>query len=170
MNRFYVFMMFFLALVFLGCSSVPSVNKYAKAGDFPVYYEVTIRDIAVEDNYVKSKDLENQIKYNLETLNLKSRQNFQNNKKIKDLENEKAYLDVAISQRTFIKNIEPYNSIFVNFRLSDSSGNTILQNCFNKTSKENIVSSYEHNKICRFIFREINGFVLKRSNNKSNKR
>lgn len=147
--------------LFLSCSSVPAINKYSKTNDIPVNYRIIVKNVSVEDNYVKTRDIENQIVQNIQTLYMKSHQTLQKKIKKKKIDNKDIYLDVVITQKSFVKNIDNFNSIFMSAKLTDLDGNVIFQTCYNKETKNTIVSCYEQNKLCKLIFRETNKFVLK---------
>ena len=155
-----------LCLLFVNCKSVSSSNKYAKAKEKPVNYKIYIRSVTAEDNYVENKDIENQVLQNLETMYFDSQKKVTAKNKNRSLPEEVLFLDIEITQRSFIKGIETYNSIYLNAKLTDSSNQVVLQNCINKETKNTIVSSYEQNKLCKHIFKETNTFVLKNLKNK----
>jgi hypothetical protein len=150
--------------LFFSCISVSSFNNYTNYTkeklDRPVNYKIVVRSAIVEDDYVENKDIENQVSKNLETMYFESQKNINAKNKNRDILVEQLFLDIVITQRTFIKNIDTCNSIFLNARLVDSNGTIVLQNCLNRETKNTIVSSYEQNRLCKYIFMKTNHFVL----------
>ncbi len=154
-----------LCLLFINCKSVSSFNNFTKEkGEKPVNYKIFVRTVSIEDNYVDNKDIENQVLQNLETMYFDSQKKILSKNKNSRIAEEILFLDIVITQRTFIKGIETYNSIYVNAKLFDSANTVVLQNCLNKETKNTIVSSYEQNKLCKYIFKKTNHFVLKNLN------
>lgn len=165
MKKIHISFIFLYILVIVGCSSISSSNKYTKSQDeLPIQYKIFVRTVDVEDNYVENKDIENQVFQNLETMYFESQKKISGKKNNNEIPEKQLFLDVIITQRSFIKNIETYNSVFLNAKLLDSEENVVLQTCLNKETKNTIVSSYEQNALCKYLFKETNNFVLKNFN------
>lgn len=83
---------------------------------------------------------------------------------------EQLSLEVKLTQRSFMRNIDQFNSIFVCYSLYDANHSIVLQNCINKETKSTIISSVEQDKIVSLINENIQKYLLQNVERKNLKK
>lgn len=106
-------------------------------------------NFSVEIDYIKSDDIAKQ----MSQLLYSNFSNFNQTKASwpKSMKKVPVTVEVKVTQRSFMKDINQYNSIFVVYNIFDEEGNIIMQNCINRESKDTIISCIEQNKISKII-------------------
>lgn len=149
----------FIAFMFISCTSFPksTSNYYFSSDDKTYLYEV--KNINVSIDYVNDKIVAKQIKDNVESL-LYANQRFINDATTINI-------DIDVNQRSFIKNIEQKNSIYISFVGYTDEGFIILRENVYITGNKNLISTVDqYNSITPIVKRMIKQQTL--HNEKSN--
>ena len=118
-----------------------SYNNYQ---DYPGYYILKIESVTVTIDMVRDSSIAEQITMVADTY-LQSRQ-------IQDIFAEKTlYLDIVITQRTFLDNLNQKNSIYISCLAHDQEGNIFARETEAVSGNRTIISSVEQNIIVRRI-------------------
>lgn len=155
------------SLFFLSCSTTKQ-NFYSPNNSNISACKIDTDSIAVsvDIDYINSADIANQITQLLFS-------NFSSyNAAYSSVINssEKLSAEVKITQRSFMRNIDQYNSIFVCYTLYDASHSIILQNCITKETKNTIISGIEQNKIVSLINENVQKYLLQNVERKNLKK
>ena len=154
-----IILILFIAFMFISCTSFPksTSNYYFSSDDKTYLYEV--KNINVSIDYVNDKFVAKQIKDNVESL-LYANQRFINDATTINI-------DIDVNQRSFIKNIEQKNSIYISFVGYTDEGFIILRENVYITGNKNLISTVDqYNSITPIVKRMIKQQTL--HNEKSN--
>ena len=107
---------------------------------FPLYYHFSVSDVTVLIDHVREENIAQQI-YRIAGTYIESRQN------ITRYGDNILLLDIIVEQRSFMQNVEMYNSIYVSCIARDADGN--IYACENEyiSGKNTFISVPEQNII-----------------------
>lgn len=146
----------FIPALFILFSCATTKNDLYSQNLSQKYYQIDVSNINVEVDidYIKNKDIETQVAQVLYSRFSSLKRDTENKFNVSSLENEILFLDIKITQRSFMKDINQYNSIFVCYTVKDKNDNIIIQNCIKKETKGTVISGIEQNKLTDSIYAE----------------
>lgn len=138
-----------LSLLFSGCLSLPLESSFENFPDDKDSYRIEIESVHVFKEELEEVSIEKQMEEILSTMLLAKESRRER------LEDKVLHLDLEISEKSFLKNIDQVNSICVLYSLKDSQGNLVLKKGIFKESKETLLSSREQYRIAKRIARSL---------------
>lgn len=111
-------------------------------------YPGTIR---ISTNQIEDQEIEEEIK---KVISIK---NYSITKPAKN--QEKAYFNISVIERSFAENFETKYSSFIYSSITDENGTLIFENCSYKKNTESIISSSYLNKCLSEIYSELSKAV-----------
>jgi len=138
-----------LSFLFSGCLSLPLESSFENFPDDKDSYRIEIESVHVFKEELEEVSIEKQMEEILSTMLLAKESRSER------LEDKVLHLDLEISEKSFLKNIDQVNSICVLYSLKDSQGNLVLKKGIFKESKETLLSSREQYRIAKRIVRSL---------------
>ncbi|MBQ0003808.1 MAG: hypothetical protein KBT21_09765 [Treponema sp.] len=114
-------------------------------------------DISAEVDYIKSDDIAKQMSQVL--YSSFSTFNKEKNTWPDSYPKTSVTVEVKITQRSYMRGVDQYNSIFVCYNLYDENKNILMQNCINRESKDTVISCIEQNKLAKIITENITKYL-----------
>ena len=142
-----------VSFLLFSCISLPKSDGYEIYPDEPADYMVSIDSVSITIDYVEDKELESQAKDMMLTQFAGICE-----------ENDGCMplvLNVTLSQRSFYKNIDQYNSIALSYTLTDSEGNVVVRQGYYKRTGDTVVSSTEQFDLLERMTKKIKDYILK---------
>jgi len=151
-----VWLLLLIILLFLlpSCVTKRQQNSWYNYPSVPFFFRYQIDNVSVIINHVHEENITRQV-YIIAYTHLESQQkNYQINGKT-------IFLDINVEQRSFLQNIEMYNSIFISITARDELGNIYARENEYISSKQTFIAAAEQNKI---ITRILNKFLKDQQN------
>ncbi|MBQ9494372.1 MAG: hypothetical protein IJR50_01885 [Treponema sp.] len=151
-------------LLAASCATTAKTESYRAAIE-PYNYHVRINALSVVDDSMKNDEVALQIQNMLDTHllrleNEKATLAAKVEKPLNEYEEKLLNLDVVITQRSFIKNMEEYNSIYAAAMYADSDGKIIAKYGLYKTTKNTVASSVEQHRIVSAIASDLHELLV----------
>ncbi|MBP3709577.1 MAG: hypothetical protein J6I73_04150 [Treponema sp.] len=146
------------------CTTVKMQEAFAGRSNAPVNYTVKVNSVSVTENNMSDAECAHHMQ---EILKMKFaarefdkyRGGIQTKSVVSDIAEDVVAVDVVITQRAFIKNIEEWNSIYMASTLTNRQGSVVAQFGLCKETKSTIVSSIEQNALANELYKKILKFV-----------
>ena len=146
--------MFFLCFVdfcLISCLSIPSVTCYQNYPKQKINYGIVLNDINVSIGLLNDNALVAQVS-DIAYAML--------NKELDNMDyDQKLYLDIQLSQRSYYQGINQYNSIYLNYKLMDESGNIALNNCYFNKITDSVDSSKVQYKLIKKVVSDVKSYI-----------
>lgn len=149
-TAFYAFYAVFI-LLYSGCISITGIPKQSTAA--LEKYENVLLDCRivpgftqVSVDYVNQADAAEQIKRITDILL---------NAKQTNTGTHTLILDISVSQRSFLRDIQPRNSIYITAELKTEDGKTLVYQTINTEGKDSVISSVSQYKYAQKILQNI---------------
>ena len=140
------------SLVLLSCLSLPKESSFEKFEKDDAVYEILVGSVSVTKEQLEEIAIEKQMHEILSTMLLQKNADTESEV---EAENKILYLDVEISQRSFLKSVDQINSIYVLYSLKDQNGELVLKKGLYKETKETVLSSTEQFRIAKRIVKNL---------------
>ena len=140
------------SLVLLSCLSLPKESSFEKFGKDDAIYEILVGSVSVTKEQLEEIAIEKQMHEILSTMLLQKNADTESEV---EAENKILYLDVEISQRSFLKSVDQINSIYVLYSLKDQNGELFMKKGLYKETKETVLSSTEQFRIAKRIVKNL---------------
>ena len=147
-----------LSLVLSSCLSLPKESSFEKFEKDDAVYEILVGSVSVTKEQLEEIAIEKQMQEILSTMLLQKNAGMESKDAIEEgseLETKTLYLDVEISQRSFLKSVDQINSIYVLYSLKDPNGELVLKKGLYKETKETVLSSTEQFRIAKRIVKNL---------------
>ena len=141
-----------LSLVLSSCLSLPKESSFEKFEKDAAVYEILVGSVSVTKEQLEEIAIEKQMHEILSTMLLQKNADTERDV---ETENKILYLDVEISQRSFLKSVDQINSIYVLYSLKDPNGELVLKKGLYKETKETVLSSTEQFRIAKRIVKNL---------------
>jgi hypothetical protein len=122
------------------CVTQKRRSSYANYPDPPFYYRLKVNTVTVDIDYVREQGIADQLAVMAET--------YFNSKQTDGLKEDKTYLvDIAVTQRSFMYDVEMYNSIYLSVMVRDEAGAVFARENEYISGKKTIVSAAEQDSV-----------------------
>lgn len=151
-KRFLITSVLIISVFFTSCISIPSRTSYMKKSDTPINYIMRLETAKVSNGVIEDENISNQMVEMINSLMMQ-------NKIININESQETKLNVHISQKSYYKGINQYNTIFINYKLTTPSNEIILNNCYMVNTSDSIESTKVQYALSKELVSKINSFI-----------
>ncbi|MDR3191867.1 MAG: hypothetical protein LBT87_02245 [Treponema sp.] len=143
-RQFYCFFLGLFALLAFSCMTTNKRSSYTGYPPPPFFWECRPGRIQVTIDRVREEGIAEQVETIIQTW-LDRKQNY-------DLKTDRPlFLDLTMEQRSFIRNAEFYNTIYISCVLRDEEGTVYARENEYITGRRNLVTSLEQYRIMKRI-------------------
>jgi hypothetical protein len=143
-QQLYCFLLGIFALLAFSCMTTNKRSSFAGYPPLPFFWECRPGRINVIIDRVREENIAGQVETIIQTW-LDKKQNY-------DLKTDgPLFLDVTMEQRSFIRNVEFYNTIYISCVLRDGEGTVYARENEYITGRRNLVISLEQYRIMKRI-------------------
>jgi hypothetical protein len=143
-QQFYCFFLGVFALLAFSCMTANRRSSFAGYPPLPFFWDCRPGRISVTIDRVREENIAGQVETIIQTW-LDKKQNY-------DLKTDRAlFLDVTMEQRSFIRNVDFYNTIYISCLLRDEDGTVYARENEYITGKRNLVITLEQYRIMKRI-------------------
>jgi hypothetical protein len=137
------------------CVTKTQHSSFQKYPDVPFFCNYRVNSVDVIVDHVQESNIASQILTISEAF-LESKQKY-------SVENETYFfLDIMVEQRSFMQNVELYNSIYISCIIRDREGNIYGKENEYISGKQTIIAAAEQNVIMKRILSRLISFQVKR--------
>ena len=151
MKNISIIFLVYVSFCLISCISIPSVTCYQKYPKQKINYGIVLNDINVSIGLLNDNALVTQVS-DIAYAML--------NKELDNMDyDQKLYLDIQLSQRSYYQGINQYNSIYLNYKLMDESGNIALNNCYFNKITDSVDSSKVQYKLIKKVVSDVKSYI-----------
>lgn len=152
MKKVLILILSILSLIFSSCFSIPKETSYTNIPDESLEYRIDLDDITVNLNLIRDEELSNQIRDIFSSMLCEEINRETYDSKLK--------LELQVNQRSYYKGINQFNSIYLNYRLTDEKNAVILNNCYFNRTTDSIDSSKIQYKLVSKVVKDIKKVIV----------
>lgn len=151
MKNISIIFLVYVSFCLLSCFSIPSVTSYQNYPKQKINYGIVLNDVNVSIGLLNDSTLAAQVSDIAYAMLNKELDNMEYDQKI--------YLDIQISQRSYFQGINQYNSIYLNYKLIDETGNVVLNNCYFNRITDSVDSSKVQYKLIKKVVSDVKRYI-----------